>query len=75
MRECDQEITVAEIEKVVKSFENNKSPGKDGLPPEFYKAFNNIFKTDLHKLYIEISQLGEMPRSMRQAVISCLYKD
>ena len=75
MRECDQEITVAEIEKVVKSFENNKSPGKDGLPPEFYKTFNNIFKTDLHKPYIEISQLAEMPRSMRQAVISCLYKD
>ena len=25
-RECDQEITVAEIEKAIKSFENNKSP-------------------------------------------------
>ena len=64
-RECDQEITVAEIEK---------APGNDGLPAEFYKTFNEIFKTDQCKLYIEISQLGEMPKSMRQAVISCLYK-
>ena len=62
--EYDQEITVAEIEKAIKSFENNKSPGKDGLPPEFYKTFNNILKTDVHKLYIKTSQLGEMPRSM-----------
>ena len=30
--ECDQEITVAETEKAIKSFENNKSPGNDGLP-------------------------------------------
>ena len=73
-RDCNQEITVAEIEKAIKSFENNKSPGNDGLPVEFYKTFNEILKTDLHKLYIEISQLGEIPGSMWQAVISCLYK-
>ena len=69
-RECDQEITVAEIEKAMRSFENNVSPGNDGLPAGFYKTF----KADLHKLYIEIFQLGEMPRSMWQEVISCLYK-
>ena len=34
--ECDQEITVAETEKAIKYFENNKSPGNDGLPPELY---------------------------------------
>ena len=76
-REFDQEITVVtivEIEKAIKSFENNKSAGMDGLPAEFYKTFDEIFKTNLHKLCIEISQLEEMPRSMRQAVTSCLYK-
>ena len=73
-RKYNQEIIVAETEKAIKSFENNKSPGNDGLPAEFCKTFNEIRKTDLHQLYIEISQLGEMPRSMWQAVISCLYK-
>ena len=57
-RECDQEITVAEIEKAI------KPPGNDGLPAEFYKTFNEILKADLHKLYIEIFQLGEMQRTM-----------
>ena len=73
-RECNQEITISETEKAIKSFENNKPPGNDGLPAEFYNIFTEILKTDLHKLYIEISQLGQMPRSMRQVVISCLYK-
>ena len=60
---------MAEIEKGIKSFENNKSPGNDGLPAEFYKTFNEILK-----LYIEIPQLREMQRSMWQAGISYLYK-
>ena len=54
------EITVAEIEKAIKSFENNESTGNDCLPPEFYKTFDEILETDLHKLFIEIPQLGEM---------------
>ena len=38
-RKCNQEKTVAETEKAIKSFGNNKSPGNDGLPAEFYKTF------------------------------------
>ena len=35
-RECDQEITVPEIEKAIKSFESNKSSSNNSLPAEFY---------------------------------------
>ena len=51
--EYDQEITVAETEKATKSFKNNKSLDNDSLPAEFY---NEILKTDPHKLYIKISK-------------------
>lgn len=37
-KECEKEITLPEIVKVIKSFENNKSPGHDGLPAKFYKT-------------------------------------
>ena len=79
-REYNQKITVAEIEKAIKSFESNKSvesnksAGNDALLAEIYKTFHEILKKDLHKLYIEIYQLGEMPREMRQTVMSCLHK-
>ena len=73
-RECEKDITLDDIVKAIKSFDNHKSPGNDGLPAEFYKTFINVLKPDLFKLYTEISQKEEMPASMRQAVISCLYK-
>ena len=61
------------------SYRNLKSnkTGNDGLPVEFYKTFNEILEADLHKLYIEISQLKEMPRSIRQVVsfLSFFCKD
>ena len=45
-REYNQKITVAEIERAIKSFESNKSvesnksAGNDALPAEIYKTFH-----------------------------------
>ena len=71
---CEAPFSEIEIQKATKSFQNNKSPGNDGLTPEFYKKFIHILKNDMKLLYEEIKTLGIMPGSMRQAVISCLYK-
>ena len=30
---------------------NGKSPGSDGLPPEFYKIFEHLLVDDLHVVY------------------------
>ena len=35
----EQEITEDELLKVLKTTDNNKSPGDDGYPVEFYKVF------------------------------------
>ena len=36
---CDETITYEEIAKAIKDLPNNKSPGTDGFPIEFYKFF------------------------------------
>ena len=71
---CEKDITTDEIQKAISTFENNKSPGNDGLTGEFYKTFSEILANDLQDLCREISEVGRMPDSMRQAVITCIYK-
>ena len=38
----DNPITLPELKQVLKSMPRNKTPGKDGLPAEFYLTFFNI---------------------------------
>ena len=42
---CDDELTLEEIQKAVKSLALNKTPGIDGLPVEFYRVFGKILRT------------------------------
>ena len=39
---CEGEISIEELESVLNSFQNNKSPGNDGLPIEFDKTCWNL---------------------------------
>lgn len=71
---CEKNIETKDIEQAIKSFQNNKSSGNDGLTTEFYKTFFDILQNDMTQLYKEISEKGKMPDSMRQAVITCIYK-
>ena len=36
---CEGKITLQECENILSSFQTDKTPGNDGLPIEFYKAF------------------------------------
>ena len=42
-----------EIQNCIKTFKNNKSPGTDGLPIEFYKIFWNKIKEPLLNSYLD----------------------
>ena len=53
---CEKSLTTEEIEKAISNFENNKSPGNDGLTVEFYKIFSDMLLKDLQE---EISWKAE----------------
>ena len=44
---CDGKITVEECAAAISSMENNKTPGSDGLPKEFYSIFFICLHMDL----------------------------
>ena len=71
---CEGKLSVKECFDCLQSFENNKSPGNDGLTAEFYKTFWNsvggILVDSLNCAY----DLGELSNSQKQAIIKLIEK-
>ena len=71
---CDNTISKIELCEAVESLKANKSPGIDGLTPEFYKKF----WPNLEKAYVNMLQetfvKGILPISTRKAVLALIHK-
>ena len=58
----------------LQSFENNKSPGNDGLTVEFYKTFWNSIGNLLVDSLNYSCECGELSNTQKQAVITLIEK-
>ncbi len=67
-------LSVDEIMRAIASMQNGKSPGPDGFPSEFFKKFSTDLAPILLSVYEESSTSGSLPETMRQAIISLIYK-
>ena len=67
-------ITAGEIETVIKKLPTHKSPGLDGFPGEFYKAFKEELTLILHGLFEKIQTEGRLPNSFYEASIILIPK-
>ena len=71
---CDYTISKIELREAVESLKSNKSPGIDGLTPEFYKEF----WPNLEQAYVNMLQetfaKGILPISTRKAVLALIHK-
>ncbi len=72
---CESEMSKEEVLNALKSFKNNKSPGSDGIPKEFYIHFWEILGEAFTDLLNACHDIGELPESMRLAILILLYKD
>ena len=71
---CDADITLQEIEDAVKGLANNKAPGPDGLPGEFYQMFWNDISKLVTKTFQDAFKKGQLCQSQRQGVICLIPK-
>ena len=71
---CEGKITIDECEQVIKTMNNNKSPGIDGLPCEFYKVFWKEIKFVFVKSLNYNYENGKMSNTQRQSIITLLPK-
>ena len=67
-------LTVNEISDSLKQMKNNKCPGIDGFPSEFFKVFWGKLKYFVLRALNESYVSGQLSISLRQCIISCLPK-
>ena len=73
-KSIEGDLKEEELMTSLKSMKNNKSPGIDGLPAEFFKVFwKSIGKWILRALNFSI-QKGQLPLTLRQCLLICLPK-
>ena len=71
---CEEELTEKDIYESMISFDNNKSPGNDGLTKEFYQTFWQDVKDIFFNSLQEAKRLKYLCTSQRQAIIKLLEK-
>ena len=71
---CEGLISKEECVNAIKSMENFKSPGIDGLPAEFYKIFWNEISDILIECFNYSFNKGELSITQKQGVLTLLPK-
>ncbi|KAL9963192.1 hypothetical protein ACROYT_G032369 [Oculina patagonica] len=70
----DKKITTNEYFEALKSFQNNKTPGNDGLTVEFYIGFWHLIWKCLTDALNFAHEHGQLSSSQKQAMITLLEK-
>ena len=70
----DGPLTYTEIHMALKQMKNNKTPGIDGLPAEFFKVFWKQLGMLILKALNNSFEKGTLSTSLRQCLIVCLPK-
>lgn len=68
-------ITEEEIKFVIGKLKNNKSPGADGFPGEFYKHFQEEITPLLHRVFNYALRAKDPPKTWAEAIISVIHKE
>ena len=67
-------ITVEEVLGAIAQLAIGKSPGPDGIPPEFYRTFATLLADDMTAMFNECWEEGSLNPSMLLGEIILLYK-
>ena len=71
---CEGKVSAEECLKDLNDFQNEKSPGTDGLPAEFYKFFWKELHLDMIKSFNFAFDTGTLTISQRRGIITLIPK-
>ena len=67
-------ISMEEIQVAIKAMSNNKTPGKDGIPVDFYKIFWRQLKAPFYNMVEEVFEARMLHESARQGILNLIPK-
>ena len=70
----EKDLTFEELNDVLTSFADNKSPGEEGFTKEFYEAFFDLLGKDLLNSYNEAFNKGSLSVSQKRGTIMLIPK-
>jgi hypothetical protein len=72
--DLDSPITLTEVLSAIQGSSHHSSPGKDGVPYEFYKVFQKGVAPILVQIYNEVMQGKDLKSSALESVIILIFK-
>ena len=73
-KEQDLQISVAELGRAIKEMNNNKTPGIDGIPVDFYKVFWNKLHEPFYNMVLEVYNKTKLHETARKGVLNLIPK-
>ena len=73
-QKLEGEITLSELAQALKTMKNNKTPGIDGFPSEFFKVFWCKLKFIIFRAFNLYYQKSILSVTLRQSIINCIPK-
>ena len=70
----DQQISVVDLEVAIKTMNNNKTPGQDGIPVDFYKVFWNKLKNPFCDMMLHVFDLEILHPTARRGILNLIPK-
>ena len=73
-KDQDEQITVEHLVSAIKGMNNEKTPGQDGIPVDFYKVFWVQIQNPFIEMVKECYEIGKMHESARKGILNLIPK-
>ena len=68
------QVTIADLQEAIKTMNNNKTPGEDGIPVDFYKVFWPKLAIPFYNMVTECYEQGILHQSARRGILNLIPK-
>ena len=72
--EQEKQISMKDLQQAIKLMNNNKTPGQDGIPVDFYKVFWNQLKQPFMNMLQEVYQSEKLHTTAREGILNLIPK-